>query len=395
MARDKQSSQQQIDAKLQQLDQRIDTLKRRYERYFLGIEQRPPNAMRKQVVREVFEMEQLFIRNTAQKFRLRALVQRFNTHKTRWNRIMRQIENGTYHRDRKRAERRKKQRRGAEERQQEDQAFELDPEADFIEDIQDVDLDQIFDAPQAEKETSPQPNQPNQSAAAAQKSEAEKERIKQQRLAEIQRQLGLDAGSGGNASPAPAKQPSAPAKQPQQPAAASSDLSPREQKLAAMRQKLARKKGKTASKPRPEPTSSPTKSSPQPTQQKKSTPPSARERKLQKLRNKISREKTHKKTRNVQRSTSSKKTNSGSQRRVVRRSRGDQSSDASARKVYENLLEAKRRCNEPTDNLTYESVKRSMDSQRKSLQKKRGARNVDFDVVIKDGQAFLKPDPKD
>ncbi len=409
MALDKQPSQREIDGMLQHLEQRIDTLKKRYERYFLGIEQRPPVAMRKQVVREVFELEQTYIGNTAQRFRLRSLVQRFNTHKTRWNRIMRQIEQGTYHRDRKRAERRKRQRGAPEEKESKDQAFEVDPEADYIDDLQDADLDAIFDGVQNDGADSPpaqsQPSQPD--VPATQKTAAEKERIKQQRLAEIQRQLGMSPQQSGADAPSPSSQPS-PAKNPSPPAqpAASNQtsaqdssgskqkLSTREQKLAAMREKLNRDKKPAVGRSSHRSSTSQAAKSPAKDSASSTKASSSRERKLEKLRSKLSREKSRKKHRNIRRS-SSNKTSSGKQRRVVRRSSGDDGSGDSARRVYEDLVEAKKRCNQPTDNLTYESVKRSMDKQRKTLQKKRGARNVDFDVVIKDGQAYLKPDPKD
>lgn len=212
MPRDEGPTRGEIDAMLKKLEQRIDTLKKRYERYFLGIDRRPPQAMRRQVTREVFELEQAFISNTAQKFKLRSLVQQFNTNKTRWNRIMRQIEKGTYHRDQNRAQRRQQQRESASERAKEeekDEAFELNPEEDFIEDIQDIDMEEVFNEPQQpqpqnqprQPQQPQQPKQPRQPSSADkpaantpdQRTAAEKERIKQKRLAEIQAKLGMSS----------------------------------------------------------------------------------------------------------------------------------------------------------------------------------------------------------
>lgn len=195
MSSDSGPSSSETDAMLNKLEQRIDTLKRRYERYFMGLEQRPPNAMRRQVVREVHEAENTHITNTAQKFKLRSLVQKFNTNKTRWNRIMRQIEEGRYHRDRNRAKRRQ-QRREQQEEQSNDSpggAIEIDPDQDHIEDLDDMDLEQVFDQPAAENQQSPPANNRNASAAKSpdQRTPEEKERIKRQRLAEIQKKLGL------------------------------------------------------------------------------------------------------------------------------------------------------------------------------------------------------------
>src|SRR5690606_13412822 len=50
------------------------------------------------------------IRNTALKFRLRSIIQKFHTYSTYWNRTMREIENGTYRRHKQRAQRRAERR---------------------------------------------------------------------------------------------------------------------------------------------------------------------------------------------------------------------------------------------------------------------------------------------
>ena len=327
-----------IDAMLNQLDVRIEQLKQAFERYFIGIDRRPPLQFRRDVVREVFDAEQIYINSTAQRFKLRSIVQKFNTYKTYWNRTMRQIEEGTYHRDRSRVQRRQdRQDRARQARETDDQgAYELDLDADFLGDLQDVDLEAILEIPlEPVAPAGPTP-----------------EELKRQRLAEIQRQLG--------AAPEPA--------QPREP------LSERERKLAAMQEKL----------------------------QQRDT--SGRVDKLLRMKQKLQQE--HSEPRAIQRPSRpssgptapapSNLRTSGSHRVVQRSSvppaRPD---DDAARRVYNNLIEAKRRCNEPTDNLSFDAVKRSMEKQRESLQKKRGAREVDFQVVIKDGKAYLKPETKD
>ncbi len=244
MARDDAPSSKEIDSMLQRLERRLETLKKQYRRYFLGIDLRPPNQLRKQVVREIFELEQTFISNTAQKFKLRSLTQSFNTHKTRWNRVMRQIEEGTYKRDKHKAKRRQRERERQEREQPQQQAFELSDD-DFIDDLQEIDLNAIFEQPggnepimpgqanptrqpQPQRQPSrPQPAQPSRPQP-AQPSAADKERLKQQRLAEIQRKLGMGGGGGQQAQPSPAA------------AAQSTGDSARQQKLAAMRRKLNR-----------------------------------------------------------------------------------------------------------------------------------------------------------
>ena len=246
MGRKDNPSGREIDGMLQKLEQRIDTLKKRYERFFLGVERRPPTAMRKQVVREVFELEQTYINNTAQKFRLRSLVQRFNTHKTRWNRIMRQIEEGTYHRDRKKAQRRRRQQQEARQRQEEKQeVFELNPEEDLLE-LNDMDMEEIFNEPrQPQRARNQQPARA--SAPSNQKSKAEQERIKQQRLAEIQAKLGLSADQGqatnsGGAGQGGATQPQRTSRPSKNSQSSGSSRSARDKKLEEIRRKLEREK---------------------------------------------------------------------------------------------------------------------------------------------------------
>lgn len=255
MARNEAPSTSEIDAMLNKLEQRIEALKKRYRRYFMGLEDRPPNAMRRQVVREVHEAENTYITNTAQKFKLRTIVQKFNTNKTRWNRIKRQIEEGTYHRDRKRARRRQKQR----EQQQgsgggRDDVIEIDPEADHIDGLEELDLEEVFVEPVASNN---QPAASNQQPA--NQSTAEKERIKKQRLAEIQKQLGVGGGQGGGQPQQPKqKQPRQPQKQPRQPQkqpgrpqqkqGGSGGNSRRKKKLEKMRQRLDKKKSGSSRK---------------------------------------------------------------------------------------------------------------------------------------------------
>lgn len=407
MERDDAPSANEIDAMLQKLEQRIETLKKRYERYFLGIERRPPQAMRKQVVREVFEAENTYISNTAQKFKLRSLVQKFNTNKARWNRIMRQIEKGTYHRDRKRAERRRNGQPEQEE-EQDDDVVEVDPDDDFIEDLDEMDLDEVFEEPD---NGDAQPAASEQSPAP--KTEREKERIKQQKLAEIQRKLGMgsnDASAAGSESQRQSDNGQradrrASRDRSQESSGGDSD---RQRKLEKMRRKLDRNKGNKArsddSSKEPKRRKRRASGSNRSVNRKERTSSSSsdssenssRDQKLNKLRRNLNRQKSGDKSSKKRSSRSGSRSRSGKNRRVVRRSNnsGDDAESAT-REVYEKFVEAKRKCNESTDSLSYDSVKKSMNRQRKNLQKKGGARDVDFDVVIKDGSAYLKPDPKD
>ncbi|MBN2496780.1 MAG: hypothetical protein JXR96_19475 [Deltaproteobacteria bacterium] len=88
-----------MEAELEDLDQKIDKLRSVYELYFQGIEKREPNLEREAFKRRLRALRRLHIRNTALKFRLNQLVAKSTIYENYWNRIARQIEEGTYHRD--------------------------------------------------------------------------------------------------------------------------------------------------------------------------------------------------------------------------------------------------------------------------------------------------------
>ena len=68
--------------------------------------------------------------------------------------------------------------------------------------------------------------------------------------------------------------------------------------------------------------------------------------------------------------------------------------EARTRAVFDRLVETKRRLNESTDSLSYDSLRQSLQRQTEKMREKHGCRDVDFDVVVKDGKAFLKPIPR-
>lgn len=95
-----------IDIALEELEQRLERLRSLYEQYFLGIEKVEPAIARKDVDRRFWLLRRTKLRNTARRFRMQLLVQRYNTFQQYWLRICRQIENGTYIRHVIRAEKR-------------------------------------------------------------------------------------------------------------------------------------------------------------------------------------------------------------------------------------------------------------------------------------------------
>jgi hypothetical protein len=81
-----------------ELEIAVDRLRSLYEQYFMGIEKIEPGVPRKDVERRIHFLRKEQIRNTAQRFRFQMVLQRFNTYQTHWQRICREIENGTYRR---------------------------------------------------------------------------------------------------------------------------------------------------------------------------------------------------------------------------------------------------------------------------------------------------------
>lgn len=90
---------QEIEAQVSELEDRVERLRALYEQYFSGIEKLEPLILRKEVDRRLWALRKMQIRNTALRFKLQTIVQRYNTFQQYWARICRDIENGTYHRD--------------------------------------------------------------------------------------------------------------------------------------------------------------------------------------------------------------------------------------------------------------------------------------------------------
>jgi hypothetical protein len=81
---------------LNELANKIERLKVLYEQYFMGIEKMEPQVARKEVTRVMLTLQQQYIRNTALRFKFNTMLQKWNIYITYWNRVLREIENGTY-----------------------------------------------------------------------------------------------------------------------------------------------------------------------------------------------------------------------------------------------------------------------------------------------------------
>src|SRR6201996_7242816 len=94
---------------LADLANKIERLKVLYEQYFMGIEKLEPQVSRKEVTRVMLTLQQQYIRNTAMRFKFNTMLQKWQIYVTYWNRVLREIENGTYVRHLQKAKRKAEQ----------------------------------------------------------------------------------------------------------------------------------------------------------------------------------------------------------------------------------------------------------------------------------------------
>jgi len=79
---------------LDQLEQMLRQLQIEWEKFFGGVEKKPPNELRARVEGIVKRYAYTEIRNNTERFRYQALASRFNTFNELWNKRMRAIEEG-------------------------------------------------------------------------------------------------------------------------------------------------------------------------------------------------------------------------------------------------------------------------------------------------------------
>jgi hypothetical protein len=84
----------------------VDELQRQFELYFQGLERRPPVDERESLKRALLKQKGEASRwNTADRFRMNTLMQKFTSYDRMWERTLQEIENGTYRRDLNRVKR--------------------------------------------------------------------------------------------------------------------------------------------------------------------------------------------------------------------------------------------------------------------------------------------------
>ena len=82
------------------LEEKLNTLVRLYEQYFLGLEKRAPLKLLAEVEKIARKHIPANIVNTMLRFKYNSLVSRLQSYRQYWNRINREIEEGRYSRDR-------------------------------------------------------------------------------------------------------------------------------------------------------------------------------------------------------------------------------------------------------------------------------------------------------
>lgn len=138
---------------------RLSRVKALYEQFFQGLEKLEPTVPRKELDRVLEILRKQQPRNTALRFRTQMLVARYGTYQTYWQRIARQIEEGTYRRDvvRVQQKRRREQAQAQAQTREEPSAWEIDVDVDAIEEaslaFDESDVDAILGALSAKKDS--------------------------------------------------------------------------------------------------------------------------------------------------------------------------------------------------------------------------------------------------
>jgi len=91
-----QDGQASLEEELPQLERGLQQLKLEYDRYFLDQRPREPSALRADLKRKLLRGRSRPIRNTAIRFRLDALCDRFQAFERQWDKARREIEVGLY-----------------------------------------------------------------------------------------------------------------------------------------------------------------------------------------------------------------------------------------------------------------------------------------------------------
>lgn len=88
-----------IQKDIRELGVELENLRKYYEQYFLGLIREEPSKLREKVKMLVQRNTGVALQNATLKFQLQQMIARYNVFTTYWDRILRQMEEGTYQRD--------------------------------------------------------------------------------------------------------------------------------------------------------------------------------------------------------------------------------------------------------------------------------------------------------
>jgi hypothetical protein len=445
---------EELEASLSDLEQRVERLRALFEQYFMGIEKIEPSVLRKDVDRRFWVLRREQIRNTAMRFKLNTINQRYNTYQQYWQRCIREIEAGTFRRHVIRAEKRfgaealtiaarkrlpkasqqeAEKKREAEERAR--KALEQMPDLDSFDmdvdvDMEDFEDDELF-APQRQAPPR-QPKPPKQAHSLDD-------------LDDLEALMGLDAGPtvrAASAPPPPLARPPQPAR-PRPPTPPTRPAPPRDadrgfgdiggvfaeddDDITAPHPEIQFGNRPSAPKPAttraPRPTASPGRIAtpprplPPPARTAPPRPPTAAPQApramptgapapRQPARAPDSPPPRPMPTRPSAQPAAERRPVPQSPQRPVPQRPSQAStkpapkpapteraglSDDRIKEIYREYVTAKRQCNESTSSVTEANLAKSLRGSAEKLSKKHRGRRVDYEVVIKEGRAVLKP----
>lgn len=84
---------------IDRLDHMIEQLKKKYELFFSGMERKEPGPDRVAVEQMARRLHTAFITNSAHMYRLKTVTTKLTTYQTYWDRVLRQMEEGTFRRE--------------------------------------------------------------------------------------------------------------------------------------------------------------------------------------------------------------------------------------------------------------------------------------------------------
>ncbi|MFB1484808.1 MXAN_5187 C-terminal domain-containing protein [Corallococcus sp. RDP092CA] len=337
----------------EELEAAIAELRNSYEQYFMGMERQAPIRAHEDLKKRMMKLKGAFVRSTAVKFRVQSLHNKFLTYERLWTRTLQEIEDGTYRRDLAKARRRaEKKKPGASAGQK--------GVVELPEEIDDMDFEEI------EELAGRRPiNEP---------------KLASEYLAEQQTAAGGTPFRGTSAvAPAAARPAAAPVTVPPAgaPRGTPAGLVPPKQGVPAVSPvsglpSIAPVGGGTPAAgtsklPSVAPGGTPAAGRPAVPPGMAAKAPAAPQQAARPA--------------------------AAAPRPAAAGPNGGMSDDK-LRAVYDAYVTAKRRCQEDTSKLSYESVAATLRKQVPELLKQHNAKAVEFKVVIKDGKASLKAVPK-